>query len=107
MHPRKACLRGRGEGYWDELLGEIQPNLSGCYSENKVVISTRQAAFRNLCASHMCMPHVYVACASHICMPHVHAACASHMCMPHVHAAFLFLLLGSGHEAGDDAVAKS
>ena len=80
MHPRKACLRGRGEGYWDELLGEIQPNLSGCYSENKVVISIRQAAFRNLCASRMCMPHV--------------------------HAAFLFLLLGSGHEAGDDAVAK-
>ena len=38
---------------------------------------------------------------------YVQAACVCRMCMPHVHAAFLFLLLGSGHEAGDDAVAKS
>ena len=79
MHPRKACLRGRGEGYWDELLREIQPNLSGCYSENKVVIS----------------------CVRPLLETYVQAACVCRMCM-----LLLFLLLGSGHEAGDDAVAK-
>ena len=42
-------------------------------------------------------------------MPHIHTSGRFEqvMCKPQVHAAFLFLLGGSGHEAGDDAVAKS